>query len=232
MSGLAVALLALGCLAVVALALEVAVLRRRLELVAQADHELRGPAGAIGLAAATMGREPGGARHAAVLEAQLDRMRAGLADLTAARRGARAAPRERPLDLDSALREAALGWTPVAHAGGRGLKVRWDGKPATVTADRGRLAQALGNLVSNAIEHGSGPVELRGRSEAGRAILEVADAGPGARVTPGSRRKPAPDRGRGLGIAARAVEEAGGQVRLEHRRGETRAVVELPLREP
>lgn len=232
MSGLVAGLLGVGWLAVVALALEVAVLRRRLELVAQADHELRGPAGAIGLAAVAMGREPGGARHAAVLEAQLDRIRAGLADLTAARRGSRAAPQELPLDLNRTARAVARGWRPVAHANGRGLRVRWDGKPAMVTADRGRLAQALGNLVSNAIEHGSGPVEVRGRSEAGRAVLEVTDAGPRARSRPSTRRRARHERGRGLGIAARAVEEAGGQVSLEHRHGETRAVVELPLHEP
>jgi hypothetical protein len=57
-------------------------MRRRMSLVADAEHELRGAAAAIGLAAERMWR---GQPHAAMVRLQVDRMAAGLADLTAAR---------------------------------------------------------------------------------------------------------------------------------------------------
>jgi len=65
-------------------------LRRRLELVAAAEHELRGPVTAIGLAVAALRREPGGLRRAFAFEIELARMRVGLEDLSAARAGRRA----------------------------------------------------------------------------------------------------------------------------------------------
>ena len=76
------------------------------------------------------------------------------------------------------------------------------------------------------MEHGSGPVEVRGRLAGAGVRVEVTDRGP----SPGTR--PAdPDRGRGLGIAARAVEEAGGRLELERAPHGTTAAVELPLAE-
>jgi two-component sensor histidine kinase len=68
-------------------------LRRRLSRVADAEHELRGAAAAIGLAAERIARSETANPFAAVLRVQADRMAAGLADLAAARspRVARAA---------------------------------------------------------------------------------------------------------------------------------------------
>jgi len=211
-------------------------LRRRLELVAQAEHELRGPATALGLAAAAMRREPGGLRRALVVESQLERLRVGLADLGAARRGVRAPVLPRTVALDRVLRGAAAGWRPAAQSQGRRLRMRWEGPPAAVRADPGRLAQAFGNLLANAVEHGSGPVELRGRTVDGRALVEVRDAGPaqdrrgGANRWRGQSGSSKPGRGRGLAIAARAAKEAGGRVAFERGEHGTVAVVELPLR--
>jgi len=219
--GFAVAgwLVAAGC------AVAVLGLRRRLELVARAAHELRGPATAIGLAAAAMRREPGGLGRARVVESQLERMRMGLVDLEAARGGSRTQARPCTVALDGVLRGAVAGWRPAAQAEGRRLEMRWEGAPAAVRADPGRLAQAFHNLLANAMEHGSGAVELRGRMVEGRALVEVRDAGPSPK-----RGGAGSDRGRGLAIAARAAEEAGGRVALERGEHGTVAVVELPLR--
>ena len=63
-----------------------AVLRRRLALVADAEHELRGAAAAIGLAAERMKRAGATRAFASLLDVQLDRAKAGLADLERARR--------------------------------------------------------------------------------------------------------------------------------------------------
>ena len=225
------AALAAGWLLASVLAVIVLRLNRRLELVAQAQHELRGPATAIGLATASLRREPGGLRRTLALETQLERMRAGLADLDAARAGCRAVARPRILALDRVLHRTATGWRPFVQLQGRRLHLRWEGEPAAVQVDPGRLAQALGNLVANAVEHGSGTVEVRGRSRDGRAVVEVHDAGPADPL--GARRAPLRDagRGRGLAIAARAAEEAGGRVTIERGEHGTTAAVELPLRE-
>lgn len=179
-----------------------AVMRHRLELVARAEHELRGPITVIGLAAERLrGRE------AAALDLELHRLRSGLADLAAARRGRRACPRLGPVRLETAARGAvALG------SRGRGASVDWRAGPTPIRADPGRLAQALGNLVANAAEHGEGPVELRGRRTPA-----------GVRVEVRNRKR------RGLSIAAEAARDSGGELRFEEGDDAARAVLELPV---
>ena len=222
------ALACVGWGAAALLALVVLRLRRRLELAAQACHELRGPAPAIGLAAAALRRAPGGLRRALPFETQLDRLGAGLEDLEAAREGRRACARPVPMSIDRLLRASAAGWRPAAQADGRALRIRSGSGRAVVRADRGRLCQALGNLLANALEHGSGTVELSGSQRGDRVILEVRDGGACNRSgTARSGRDPA--RGRGLGIAAAAVEEAGGKLTLVQEDGGTVAAVELPV---
>jgi len=94
------------------------------------------------------------------------------------------------------------------------MRLRWDAGPVAVRADRGRLAQAFSNLLANAIEHGSGRVDVHGTRVGDRVRVEVRDQGP---------------RGQGLGIAARAVEEAGGALEVERAEDGTTVAVELPL---
>jgi len=213
----------------VALAVAVLRLRRRMDLVAEAAHELRGPVAAFFYAVAGLRREPGGVRRALRFEAELERMRAGLADLDAAREGRRAPARPRAVALERLVNGAAAGWTAAVTGAGRGVTVRWDAGRAHVQADRGRLSQALGNVLANAAEHGSGPIEVHAVREGTRAVrVEVRDGGLGAR--PG-RRPSLADRGRGLGIAERAIREAGGTLTLERGRRSTVATIELPLAE-
>ena len=199
-----------GWLLAAALACACVRLRRRLELVALAEHELRGPATAIGLAAAALRREPGGLRRALAFESELERMKAGLEDLAAARAGRRSPPRPVALPLERLLRGATAGWRPA----GRPMRFHWHAGAAVVRADRRRLAQAFSNLLANAVEHGSGRVEVRGSRAGERVRVEISDEGP---------------RGRGLGIAARAVEEAGGVLEVESAADGTTVAVELPL---
>lgn len=194
------ALLGLACLR----------LRRRLELVAAAEHELRGPVTAIGLAVASLRREPGGLRRALAFETELARMRVGLGDLSAARAGRRAPVRPAVVSLERVLRGATAARRPA----GRPMRLHWDAGPVAVRADRGRLAQAFSNLLANAIEHGTGRVDVHGTRAGDRVRVEVRDQGP---------------RGRGLSIAARAVEEAGGALEVERAEDGTMVAVELPL---
>ena len=160
------------------------VLRRRLELVARAEHELRGPLTAL-LMAAERGVPPG---------AELERVRLGLEDLAAARCGRRAVASRECVDLFELTRAAARG----------SAAVDWNAGRAVVRTDPRRLAQALGNLLANAAQHGRGPVVVRG-SRAGAAVrIEVVDRGPGI-----VRRRRG---GRGLTIAQAAAEDAGGRL--------------------
>ena len=205
-------------------------LRRRLELVAESAHELRGPSTAIGLAAAALRREAGGPRRALPFEIQLERMQAGLADLELARAGRRAAARPVVVPLERLLHGVAAGWRPVVGGGARGLRVRSQLGAAAVRADRGRLVQALGNLVANAVEHGTGHIELSGRRSRDSVVVEVRDEGAPRRH--GLTARDGADRGRGLGIATAAVEEAGGTLTLRRGKGATVAALELPLAEP
>lgn len=184
-------------------------LRGRLELVACAEHELRGPVAALALAAEALGRRAGSRTHALVLEGQVDRLRTALADLSEARRGRRAAGRVEPVALERAVRAAAAGWAPLARRAGGGVRLRWRAGGALVRADRGRLAQALGNVLANAVEHGGADVAVHAAAAPGCVRLEVRDGGPGrgprsgpgaAPVRsgdPGRERGPDLDRGRG-----------------------------------
>jgi signal transduction histidine kinase len=207
---------AAGLIGVLALSLA-----RRLELTARAEHELRGPVTVLRLALERLRRDAGARRHAAVLEAQVERLCAGLADLSAAREGRRAAAQPAPVDLGRALLGAVEGWRAVLASGGRELRIRWQRPPGRVTADPRRLAQVLGNLLANACDHGSGPVELRALPAARGLRLELENeaAGPvrGRRA-----------RGRGLGIAEAATRDLDGELVLMHHGDRRVAALELP----
>lgn len=184
---------------VLGLAWWVAELRRRLELVARAEHELRGPVAVVSLAAERMKREPAGRRYAQALDAELERLRAGLADLGAARAGRRRPGLPARSELEPLVRSSVEAW----RAAGRSVHLDWRAGRAAVTADRGRLAQALGNLLANAAEHGEGPVRLRAERRGRSVRVEVRN------------------RGRGLRIASDAAREAGGSLSVV-------AALELP----
>ncbi|HEX2233795.1 MAG TPA: hypothetical protein VHG69_10575 [Thermoleophilaceae bacterium] len=206
----------------------VVVLRARLERVARAEHELRGPATVLCMACERLRQDPAAQGHAEALEAELARLRAGLADLTAARAGKRRRLAPGPLELERIARSAVAGWQPALESRGREVRIDWRAGRPRLVADRGRLAQALGNLVANAAEHGEGPVELRSdRTERG-VRLEVRNGRPSPEA--GAERASAALRGgRGLGIAARAARSAGARLELVPERKQVAAVLELPL---
>ncbi len=232
----------LGWSGVLVLGAVTLMMRQRLELVARAEHELRGPFAALSLGVEKVRRGHCGAELAIVLEAQLERASAGLFDLHAARAGTRGSARREPVQLETEVRATVAGWEPVVSRLGRSLRIDWRAGEARVAADRGRLAQALGNLIANAVEHGGGEIELRGL-RVGRSVrVEVVDAGGAvasgrgdtALVLPSRRRlrSRSSDRGRGLAIATRAARDAGGKLELSSGSGGTTAVIELPSDEP
>jgi signal transduction histidine kinase len=172
------------------------------ELVARAEHELRGAATALALACEALRRDPAASGHASVIDAQLDRLRAGLSDLEEAR-GAAPGPAavEEPVELSALARAASQPWDSAFE---------WEGGPVPASLDRRRFAKALGNVLANAAEHGSGDIRVTGRAHNGGVQLQVRN------------------RGRGLRIASEAAEELGGRLSFEIVDDTAVATLDLP----
>jgi signal transduction histidine kinase len=202
-------------------------LRRRLSLAADAEHELRGAAAAIGLAAERLSRTGATAAFSSLVRLQLDRMAAALHDLAAVHaprpmgRGTAPAPRRMgratPLASRRLVRAPAHGPRRVGAAAPLGDE----------EMDAGRLAQVLGNLIANATEHGTGAVDVRASRPAGAVRIEIRNRNR-PRELDDARAARAAGRGRGLAIAERAAHELGGRLTVESDGRETRAELELP----
>ncbi|HWF35647.1 MAG TPA: HAMP domain-containing sensor histidine kinase [Solirubrobacteraceae bacterium] len=210
------------------------VLGRRAELVARACHELRRPVTVARLGVELASRD-GELRPDALRAVDLELASAGVAleDLSAAVTGREGPWRPGAVDVPALLGESVEAFRPLAHARGVHLALHWRGERRVLHADRIRLAQATGNLIANAIEHGEGPVELRGGAdEDGRLEISVADGGPGlpARVDDLAGRRPGRGRGRGLAIAAEVAARHGGRLVAASDDEGSRVKLSLPLR--
>ena len=158
-------------------------LSRREDVVARACHELRGS-----ITAARLGLEPGAgsddlgispARLRAV-ELELEKAALALDDLTGTTDARRAASMTSGwVELPGVLLDSVEAWRATAADRGVELRLRWSGPPLSIRGDRLRLAQAAGNLIGNAIEHGGGLVEVRARLEGAGVRIEVIDGGAG-----------------------------------------------------
>jgi signal transduction histidine kinase len=207
-------------------------LARTLRLVAEAGHELRGPLCAARLGLHALAREDAPAPRVAAVDLELRRAGVALDDLAASSRGRRARDRVELLDVGRLVAEAAGTWEPLAHAHGSDLIVEPPSAPALVRADPARLAQACGNLVANAVEHGGAPVRICVRAVGDRVRVEVTDGGPGlpdpvpeliAAARDGQARH-----GHGLAIASGIAERHGGRLAAAPSATGARLVVELP----
>ena len=205
----------------------------RMESVARACHELRGP-----LTAARLGLDYGAgsgqltpARLRAI-DLELDRAALVLDDLEAGRTRRTWSRPADEIDLEQLVTDSVEAWRPAAAARGVTLRASWTGPPATVWGDRLRLAQVTGNLIANAIDHGGGVVDVHGHCDRIRARVEVSDTGPGlpAPVSELSRgaRSGRGRRGRGLAIATAIVSDHGGRLAAAPSVRGARLVVELP----
>jgi signal transduction histidine kinase len=228
-SAVAVAAWLLGLTAVLAL---VGAHRRRAELVARACHEVAGPLQAAGLALHAARREAGPGARLAAVDLELRRAIRALDDLDAARAGRRAAADAAEIvDVGCLLAQQALTWQVEARRRGRGLRVI-AASGLLVRGDVVRLAQAVGNLLANALEHGEGTVELRACRLHGSVRIEVRDDGVGLPAPVGElTRRPRGgrgSRGRGLAIVADIAERHGGRLAAAPSPGGARLALELP----
>jgi signal transduction histidine kinase len=157
---------------------------RERRFVADAAHELRTPIAVIRaeLDAGLRSPDAGPLARDSFGQAlgECDRLAALAEDLLVLARaedGALPVRRER-LDARDALEATQVRFAERATSAGRSIRV--DAPPGlALSADPLRLRQALGNLVDNALRHGSGEVVLRASAEAPWVDLEVSDHGDG-----------------------------------------------------
>jgi signal transduction histidine kinase len=230
--------LAAACATCVAL-LAWRLLGTRTEAVARACHELRGPitAARLGLQLGVRSGELTPDRLRA-LDQELGRAGLALEDLSTVQvrpsRSARARPRcvAEQVDLSEVVRASIEAWRPWAASRGSELRTASLADRAYVRGDRLRIAQATGNLIANAIEHGGGRIELSCVARAGTARIRVADDGPGlpAPVSELCRRARHGRglRGRGLAIVSDVAQAHGGRLSAEATERGTQLVLELP----
>jgi signal transduction histidine kinase len=210
---------------------------RRRRALNTALHELRRPLQALTLkhdasrrnGAATNGG-PGELELAVSALDELDRELHGLAPPL----------RLRPLPARAWV-EGSLGrWRVAAGRAGSPVALRWRAGGASVLADPTRLAQALDNLIVNAIEHGGPPIRVHGAVRGDRLRIAVTDGGAGsapgsaprgpARLRAMSRRWATRGRrGNGLRAVARIAAEHGGRFMVRRGQRGTVAALELPL---
>jgi signal transduction histidine kinase len=209
--------------AVLALALAVGRRReqRRRRLLNERLHELRRPLQALVLTAPAtppVGPDP--------LELAL----AALRDLDAEINGGRPELRRRPVEARMLALAALSRWRGAAARAGRRLEVRWRCGDALVDVDPVRIAQAIDNLIANALEHGRGTVTIEGRRSGDALELWVRDRGSSqARGRAGGRD---PRRGHGLRVARAIGERHGGELRWRRLVGGSVAALRLPLAAP
>lgn len=205
----------------------------RMEAVARACHELRGPitAARLGLELGATVGELSPARLRAI-ELELRQATLALDDLADTRDQGCELHNCEELDLRALLVDSVEGWRPPVAPGRAELRMLWSGGPVRVWGDRLRLAQATGNLIANAIEHGGGLVEVSGRVAGLVARIEVIDDGPGlpAPVAELARRPHSGRgaRGRGLAITAAVAKAHGGRLAAAPTERGARLVLELP----
>lgn len=181
---------------------------RRRSALNEAMHELRRPLQALSLVLPA---------DSAAADSSLGLAAAALERLDREINGSPLEPRTETVAACRLLHTAAERWKSQAVLQGRHLRLRISGSEIFVRGDAVDLAQALDNLINNALEHGGGEVMIEAREDRGRVCFSVRDRGrsgaPARHSRPGRR----PERGRrghGLRVVARVAREHGGSFDL------------------
>ncbi len=157
------------------------------EVTDDVAHDLRTPLARLRarLELALIGSEATPAQGAAIRAAieEADRLLAtfnALLGIAEAEAGA-ARDQAEPLDLAEIARGAAELYEPAAEEKAFQLSLALE-PGVSVRGDRHLLSQAIANLLDNALKYaGGGELRIRVFAADGRAVLEVADSGPGIR---------------------------------------------------
>jgi signal transduction histidine kinase len=221
---------------------ELASTRAREAMIAGASHEMQTPMAVLSGLVETLVRSPHlpderrAATHDAMRRqtAQLRHLVGQFVDYARLKAGQDLLVSPRPTPVALLLADVAGAWPSTDVA----IEVR--SEEMSALTDPARLTGVVMSLVSNAVKHGppDGPVAITGRADGRRAVIEVADRGPGL---PEDRLEAvfdeldhSPDRtegsGVGLFLARTALRAQGGDVRLANGpEGGLVATVYLPL---
>ena len=143
-----------------------------------------------------------------------------------------------PLDLSEVARSAAEFYDPVAEENGFALSLAVE-PGVRIRGDRHLLSQTLANLLDNALKYaGGGDLQIRVFRDGPRAVLEVADRGPGipeadresvfdrfVRLEPS---RSTPGNGLGLSLVRAVARRHHGAVALADNRPGLRVRLEFP----
>jgi len=203
---------------------------RRRTALNEALHELRRPLQAIALASGP------GAGSAAAVRSSVHLAAAALERLECEVNGEPPRGRTGIVDLHRTVEAAVRRWQARASLGGGTMSLRWRIGSAIVAGERAAIAQALDNLIVNAIEHGGPTIVVEAHRQGEKVRIVVADSGRLAR--PAARRgTPAETiarlsgrrrRGHGLAVVRRMAASHGGRFLLRGSECGTEAMLELP----
>jgi signal transduction histidine kinase len=206
---------------------------RRRSALNEALHELRRPLQAVALASGPRLMASGDGEDPIELAA------AALERLDREINGGPPAPPWGTVDGHSLVDSAVRRWQARAKLGDGSLELRWSAGRAMVSGERLALAQALDNLIVNAIEHGGPTIVVAARLREGRLRIAVVDSGRASR--PRSRRNSPAEvvarlsgrsrHGHGLGVVRRIATAHDGRFALRRADAGSLAVLELPLAE-
>ncbi|MCM6778374.1 HAMP domain-containing histidine kinase [Nocardia sp. CDC159] len=217
-------------------ALEAAADRQR-RFIADAAHELRSPIASLRTQLEVAHAYPRLLALDGLIgdTVRLEHLAADL--LLLARLDAGEQARREPVDLVAVVRDELARRAGDRHP----VRAALPDAPVTVAGSRIQLGRVVTNLVDNAQRHAAATVRIAVRGGAGRAILEVADDGPGVPVADRDRifqrfvrlddARSRDDGGAGLGLAIvhDVVERHGGVIRVDDDAlGGARFTVTLP----
>lgn len=203
--------------------------RRRIALN-EAVHELRRPLQAIALAA------PASTEQAGAFESSLRMAAAAVDRLDCEINGRSLLGRTEVVPLRPLVESAVGRWRVRASLEKRALSLGWQAGDPHLPADAVQLGQALDNLISNGLDHGSGEVAVEAK-QVGRVVrLVVVNQ---KRVPPTACRRGLRDlwarspgrhrHGHGLRIVRRVAARHGGSFSLRYHQDDCEALLELPL---
>jgi signal transduction histidine kinase len=206
---------------------------KRRSALNRALHEVRRPLQAVALATGPRLAASGGG------EDQMELATAALERLDREINGGPLPPAWGAIDACALVQSAVGRWQARAKLAEGSLALRWNAGRVVLSGDSYALAQALDNLIVNAIEYGGPAIVVAARLREGRLRIAVVDSGRASRPR---RRRNTPAEvvarlsgrnrhGHGLEVVRRVAAAHGGHFALRRAERGSLAVLELPVAE-